>query len=95
MVEIGMNVRNLSDPMKEWQALIVDGRIHHNGDPILSWAVSNVTAKVDANENVFPRKEKAELKIDPAVAGIMALGRAMASGGSSQSVYENEGLFFV
>jgi len=39
--------------------------------------LGNVTAKPDANENVFPRKEKAAKKIDGAVATLMGVNRAM------------------
>ena len=37
----------------------------------------NVVAKQDAKDNVYPRKERDENKIDGAVALIMAIGRAM------------------
>lgn len=94
VIEVAQTWRHLSSPMKEWQALIEDGRVHHDGDPVLAWAVGNVTARPDANENVFPRKEKAEQKIDPAVAGIMALGRALLDGGGV-SIYESREPFVL
>jgi phage terminase large subunit-like protein len=67
----------MSEPMKELDALIRSKRIIHNGDPILSWAISNVTAKEDKKENVYPNKEDNRSKIDPVVSTIFALGRAM------------------
>lgn len=78
-VEVPQTVVHLSEPMKQVQALIQAGRIHHNGDPVLMWGISNVTAKEDRNGNVFPRKERPENKIDPAVALIIAMGRAISS----------------
>jgi phage terminase large subunit-like protein len=42
----------------------------------------------DPNGNVFPRKERAEGKIDPAVALILAIGRALADDGGA-SVYDD------
>jgi len=60
--------KHLSDPMKTIDAWTLDHRITHNADPVLFWAMSNVVAKEDANENVFPRKEHTDNKIDPAVA---------------------------
>lgn len=74
VLEIPQTVMHLSEPMKELQALIVDGRIHHDGNPCLAWMIGNVTAQEDRNQNVFPRKERGELKIDGAVAAIIALG---------------------
>ncbi|SDF69376.1 Phage Terminase, partial [Salipiger thiooxidans] len=44
--------------------------------PLLAWAVGNVVLDQDAAENVKPNKKKATGRIDPAVAAIMALGRA-------------------
>ena len=77
VIEVPMTVQNLSEPMKEVQAMIEAGRIHHDGNPVLAWGVGNVTAQEDRNANVFPRKERPENKIDPAVALILAMGRAM------------------
>jgi len=77
VVEVGATVKNFSEPMKELEALILAGKIRHNGDPCLRWMMSNVVARVDAKDNIFPRKECPENKIDGPVALIMALSRAM------------------
>jgi phage terminase large subunit-like protein len=72
-VEIGQTVKNLSEPMKELDAWVRSGKIEHAGDPVLSWAVSNVVAKLDKKDNIFPVREQRENKIDPAVAVIMSI----------------------
>lgn len=72
MTQVDQNVKNLSDPMKELEAAIYDGRFHYADDPVLAWAASNVVCKVDKNDNIFPAKEKAENKIDPVTAVITA-----------------------
>lgn len=77
VVEVPQTVAHLSEPMKEVQAVIVDGRLHHDGNPAFLWMMGNVTASADRNENVFPRKEQPEKKIDGAVALIIAMGAAM------------------
>ena len=77
MIEIPQNVKHFSDPMKEFEALVKDGHLWHDGNPILTWMVSNVVCHTDKNDNIFPNKPNAAKKIDGAVAGIMALGRAM------------------
>jgi phage terminase large subunit-like protein len=92
MVECPMTVKNLSEPMKALQAAIVSGRFHHNGDPVLEWMASNVVAYVDAKENMYPRKERPENKIDGIVALIMAMNRAVVEQQSGPSVYETRGL---
>jgi phage terminase large subunit-like protein len=94
-VNVHMTVKNLSEPMKLIQALIEDGRIHHDGNPVLAWAMGNVTAQEDRNDNVFPRKESREKKIDPAVALIIAMGRALADEGPRESKYETGDLLVL
>jgi phage terminase large subunit-like protein len=76
-VEIPQTVKYLSDPMKSLEALVKSGQFHHTGDEVLTWAVSNVTVREDANENIFPRKDMPELKIDPAAALLNATSRAI------------------
>lgn len=79
MVEFNQSARHLSEPMKELEAAVNGGRFHYDGCPILTWNASNVVAKVDAKDNVFPRKEgdRTENKIDGIVAAIMAVGRSI------------------
>ncbi len=89
-LELPQKAAHLSDPMKELEAAIVAGRIHHTGDPCFSWQMSNVTAKEFADETVFPRKEKPENKIDGPVALIMSIHRAMEGEAEEyRSVYED------
>ncbi len=71
--EVPQNVLVLNDPMKELGARILAGRIGHDGNPILTWNLSNVVAKIDAKENVFPRKARNENKIDAALTCIMGM----------------------
>jgi phage terminase large subunit-like protein len=78
MVEMRPTVLNFSEPMKQLEALVLSGKFHHTGDPVLAWMVSNVVCHTDAKDNIYPRKERAENKIDGVVALIMALGRWLA-----------------
>jgi phage terminase large subunit-like protein len=79
MVEVRPTVLNFSEPMKQLEALVLDKKFHHNGDPVLTWMVSNVVCHTDAKDNIYPRKERHENKIDGVVALIMALSRAIAN----------------
>ena len=78
MIEVPMRVAKLSEPMKKLAELVLGGKLVHNGCPVLAWMVSNVVAHVDANDNIFTRKERPENKIDGVVATIVALGRFMS-----------------
>lgn len=86
MVEVRPTVLNFSEPMKQLEALVLSGKFHHNGDPVLSWMVSNVVCHIDAKDNIYPRKERPENKIDGVVALIMALSRAIANNNDSGSL---------
>jgi len=77
MVEVRPTVLNFSAPMKELNALMRQGRLHHNGNPVMRWMVSNVVGHYDVKDNIYPRKERPEHKIDGVVAAIMAMNRAM------------------
>jgi phage terminase large subunit-like protein len=76
VVEMRPTVLNFSEPMKILDSIIRSGNLKHNGDPVMTWMISNTVAKADAKDNVYPRKERDENKIDGVVALIMALGRA-------------------
>lgn len=93
MLEFRMNVSNMSEPMKMLDALIKEGRFIHNGSALLSWCLGNVVAKVDANDNVYPRKEHESMKIDPIVAIIMALA-GWVQEQKNKSVYDERPMIF-
>lgn len=95
MVEVRPTVLNFSEPMKETESLIIEKRLHHNGDPILAWMISNVVCHRDAKDNIYPRKEREENKIDGAVALFMALGRAITQPIKPASVYEKRGVLIL
>lgn len=80
-VNIPQNYTHMSEPMKELEAAIEGGRIHHDGNPILTWCIANVVKATTPDEKMIrPIKAKrgSPNKIDGAVALIMAIGRAMA-----------------
>lgn len=67
------------------------GQILHDGCPVLTWAMSNVVGHYDVKDNVYPRKERPENKIDPAIGLIMSHARARLSLGP-QSPYDERGI---
>lgn len=79
MLEFRANTQNFSEPTKELDAAIRAGRIEHDGNPVLEWCVGNVVGHYDARSNVYPRKSRPELKIDCAIALIMAIARCVTA----------------
>lgn len=77
IVEFRNTVANMSPAMYELEAAIESGRFHYDGNPVFAWMMSNVIAKIDAKDNIYPRKQNVKNKIDGVVAVIMGIGRAM------------------
>lgn len=92
-VEFPQTKAYMSPAMKEIEAAIKGGRLHHDGNAALTWMVNNVVAKEDDAENIQPVKERPETKIDGAVAMIMAVGRAMMA--QDNNDYIEGDLFYV
>lgn len=78
-ITITQNYTNMSDPMKEIEAAIASGRFHHDGNPIMTWCMSNVIGKnLPGNDDVVrPIKQGNDNKIDGAVTLMMAVGQVM------------------
>jgi hypothetical protein len=67
--------------------------IRHGGNPLLRWTVDNFAVAMDPAGNVKPDKANAGDKIDPVVALIMALSRALAAReAAGRSAYEDNDL---
>ena len=73
--------------------LVLEKKIAHGGNPVLSWMVDNLTVLQDDAGNIKPSKAKCTEKIDGAIALIMGLDRAIRCGNvNGESVYESWGL---
>lgn len=91
MVEVRQTVQNMSEPMKTFEALVLQGKLVHDGSPLMTWMVSNVVCHRDAKDNIYPRKERDENKIDGPVAVITALNRVIAAAPEETSFWERQG----
>ena len=95
MVQFGQGFHSMSAPTKEFERLILEKKIIHNGNEILRWNVDNLVVETDASGNIKPSKRKATEKIDGVVALIMSLSRALIYGVAQESVYDSRGLLFI
>jgi phage terminase large subunit-like protein len=89
MVGFGQGYRSMSTPSKETEILILQKRIHHDGNPVLAWMIDNAIVQMDPAGNIKPDKAKSKDKIDGLVAFIMALDAWIRQ---TISVYEKRGL---
>lgn len=76
-VDYPNTVKNMSDPMKSVEALILDGKMWlEKGNRCMDWNMDCTEARMDAKENIFPRKPAdGKAHIDGVVALIFAMGR--------------------
>jgi phage terminase large subunit-like protein len=78
VVEIVQGIKTLSEPTKDFRDMVYLGRVVHDGNPVLAWAVGNAIAEqVDRNQNLILSKKKSKQRIDPIAATINAHVRAM------------------
>jgi len=88
MVEVRSTTANFSEPMKRAEALVRGGSVRHDGNPVMTWMVSNVVAHRNRGDMIYPTKERAEAKIDGAVAWFLALA---VEDSSPRSIWETRG----
>lgn len=96
MVEMRQGIATFADPSAEFERLLYAGRLAHGGHPVARWMARNVAIRFDENENFMPAKRKSKDRIDLIVAGVMSIGRALATDtGEGPSVYETRGLVTI
>lgn len=77
VVEVPQSTKNLSEAMKQSEAMVYSDRVLHDHNPVMTWMMSNVCVKEDKNGNIFPLKERVENKIDGPVAWFTAMSRVI------------------
>ncbi len=71
--------RNYNEPCRLLEVLLKEGKLRHNGNPVLAWMAGNVTAELDGLGQIMPKKMKSAEKIDGICALLMALSKAMVA----------------
>ena len=79
---------NFAKPVDTFEDMMLNRRLCHGGNPLLRWAVGNVVMMRDQNDNRRPNKGRSADRIDPAVAAIMSVSRAV-QGASGRSSYDD------
>ena len=78
LVEITQRAMFFTPALIQVENLVLEKKLVHDGNPVMSWMVSNLVVKVSKfNELMSPTKERPENKIDGPIAMLMALGRAL------------------
>ncbi|WP_368659574.1 terminase large subunit [Metabacillus halosaccharovorans] len=77
MVEIPQRISMLTLPTTGFREKVYEGKVIHDGDPLLEWAISNAVIKQDDQENMMISKKVSKNRIDPIASIINAYARAM------------------
>lgn len=84
---------SITEPGKECESKIIEGKFRHNRNPIARWNFSNAMITHCPNETFKLAKDKSERRIDGVAAAIMAVGCAM-KGAEKKSVYATRGVAY-
>ena len=79
LVEYGQGFKDMSPAVDSFEEKLLAGELVHNGHPVLTWAAANAVIVEDDAGNRKLSKAKATGRIDPVLAGIMAIGHASRS----------------
>lgn len=74
MVAFGQGYQSMSPAVEEFERMLLNGELVHNGHPVLTMCMMNAVTSSDSAENRKLDKEKAVGRIDLAVAAVMAVG---------------------
>jgi phage terminase large subunit-like protein len=98
MTEFGQSFKDMSPAVEKLEAMVIAHTLAHDGNPVMTYCMSNVRIIKDASDNRRFDKRKKYRRIDGAVAAAMAL-RTMDIAEKVEvdgpSVYESRGLLVL
>ncbi len=99
LIEHDQRCGGMNDPILAAEKLILDKKLRHGGHAVLRWCVSNAVLYTDTGGRRRFNKRRSREKIDLAVAGVMAIGRAVGPAigpPKGTSIYDNlPGILFA
>ncbi len=72
----GQGFKDMGPSVEEFERLVLDGRLHHGGNPLLRWCLSNAAVVNDPAGARKLAKDRSRGRIDPLIAAVMAVGQA-------------------
>lgn len=97
MIPWGQGFRDMTPAVEAFEESILARRLIHDGNPILTWNISNAMCARDPADNRKLDKSKVRFRIDGAVALCMALGLKSRDlkASPAHSVYESRGVLVL
>jgi phage terminase large subunit-like protein len=74
----GQGPRNMGAPIYQMEHLILNKKLHHFGNPVMRWMMSNVMIVRDGYANMKIDKEKSHESVDGPVSNAMAIGQILS-----------------
>lgn len=90
----GQGFKDMAPAVDEFERLMLDRQVMHDGNPVMTWCMANAVLMSDPAENRKITKERANGRVDGAVAAVMAVGRTL-TGEESGSVYDQRDIEIV
>jgi phage terminase large subunit-like protein len=90
--EFGQGIRQISGPTKMFETLVYEGKLIHDGNPILRWMLSGCVTITDANENMKIHKGRSnsgKKRIDGIICTIMCVGASISGPEETNESYYN------
>ena len=91
--DFSQTLTNFSHPTKMFEKLVYEGKIKHDGNPVMEWMLSGCVTIEDHNENIRISKGKSHAngkRIDGIIAAIMALGGSLSPKEETNESYYND-----
>jgi phage terminase large subunit-like protein len=95
VVDVIQGIKTLSEPTKNFRELVYQGKVVHDGNPVLTWAIGNACARnMDHNENIMLDKNRSRGRIDP-IAALMNAHTRFLSNKFGTKEYVSKGRVWV
>ena len=88
--KFSQGIGTISWPTKQFERLVLEGKIIHDGNPVLEWMLAGCVIYRDANDNIKVHKGYSTRRVDGIVAAIQALAGSIAVEDSSDKSYYNK-----
>lgn len=76
---MGQNCGMFNGPICEFRAAMAEGRLLHDGNPLLRWCMGNAVLQQNTQQQVMLNKRDSNEKIDPVVSSVMAMWVCMVT----------------
>lgn len=88
LVPFGQGFKDMAPAVDEFERLMVDRQMRHDGNPVMTWCAANAVLVSDPAKNRKVAKDKATGRVDGIVAGVMASGATLNREGQGTSAWE-------